>query len=171
VSARRTGPSTRCRQHDWKERSSGPVTISPPRSHVLCNTCLADIDAELKQFAGDGRAPQNGLARLISRISRPISSGALGLAPRRLDFQRQNDRNPARCQRTTVSGRTMASASTMVGARRYSTTNTNRSKVPKTNLFGLLRRSTLTLICCRRTRISASSRSLELSWSGRSTAA
>ena len=66
---------------------------------------------------------------------------------------------PARCQRTTVSGRTMASASTMPGARRYSPTNTNRSKVRKTDLFGDLRRSTL--ICCRRTRISASSRTLE----------
>ena len=104
-------------------------------------------------------APQSGLARLMSRISRRISSGTLGLPPRRPDFQRQNDRNPTRCQRTTVSGRTMASASTMLGARRYSPTNTNRSKVPKTNLFGELRRSTL--ICCRRTRISASSRPLE----------
>jgi hypothetical protein len=33
------------------------------------------------------------LSRLISRISRRISSGTLGLPPRRLDFQRQNDRN------------------------------------------------------------------------------
>ena len=104
-------------------------------------------------------APQSGLARLISRINLRISSGTLGLPPRRLDFQLQNDRNPARCQRITVSGRTMASASAMPGARRYSPTNTHRSKVPKTNLFGLLRRSTL--ICCRRTRISASSRTLE----------
>src|SRR5258708_17487509 len=53
----------------------------------------------------------------------------------------------------------MASASTMPGARRYSPTKTNRSKVRKTNLFGELRRSTL--ICYRRTRISASSRPLE----------
>jgi hypothetical protein len=107
----------------------------------------------------DARRPQSGLARLMSRISRRISSGTLGLPPRRLDFQRQNDRNPARCQRNTVSGRTMASASTMPGARRYSPTNTNRSKVRNTNLFGDLRRSTL--ICCRRTRVSASSRTLE----------
>ena len=96
---------------------------------------------------------------LMSRISRRISSGTLGLPPRRLDFQRQNDRNPARCQRTMVSGRTTANASTMPGAKRYSPTKTNRSKVRKTDLFGDLRRSTL--ICCRRTRISASSRALE----------
>src|SRR5258707_9792550 len=36
---------------------------------------------------------------------------------------------------------------------------TNRSKVRKANLFGDLRRSTL--ICCRRNRISASSRTFE----------
>ena len=53
----------------------------------------------------------------------------------------------------------MDSASKILGARRYSPTNTKRSKVPKANLFGDLRRSTL--LCCRRTRISASSRALE----------
>jgi hypothetical protein len=103
--------------------------------------------------------PRSGLARLMSRINLRISGGILGLPPRRLDFQRQNSRNPARCQRTTVSGRTMDSASTMPGTRRYSPTKTNRSKVPKTNLFREVRRSTL--ICCRRTRISASSLTLE----------
>ena len=123
--------STRCRRHDWKERSSDPVTISPPPGHVLCNARLAHVDAELEQFAVDaGRAPERvGQAHVPDH--RLISSGTLGLPPRRLDFQRQNDRNPARCQRTTVSGRTMASASTMPGARRYSPTNTNRSKVPE----------------------------------------
>jgi hypothetical protein len=101
-------------------------------------------------------APQSGLAKLMSRISRRISSGTLGLSL----HQCQNDRNPARCPRTTVSGRTVASVSKIPGARRYNPTNTNRSKVPKTNLFRDLRRSTL--ICCRRIRISASSRILEL---------
>src|SRR5580704_193061 len=49
-------------------------------------------------------APQRGLARLISRISRRIliSSGTLGLPLRDCDFQRQNKRKPARCERTTV---------------------------------------------------------------------
>jgi len=44
---------------------------------------------------------------LISRIRRRISSGTVGRPPRRLDFQRQYNRNPARCQRTTVSGLTI----------------------------------------------------------------
>jgi hypothetical protein len=47
---------------------------------------------------------------LISRISFRISSGTIGRPPRRLDFQRQYNRKPARCQRTMVSGFTIASA-------------------------------------------------------------
>jgi hypothetical protein len=53
----------------------------------------------------------------------------------------------------------MASASTIPGTRRYSPTNTKRSRVLKANLLGEVRRNKLT--CCRRIRISASSRSLE----------
>ena len=49
-------------------------------------------------------APQSGLARLISRISRRISGGTLGLPARRRDFQRQKERKPVRCHRITVSG-------------------------------------------------------------------
>ena len=64
-------------------------------------------------------ALQSGLARLMFRINRPISGGTLGRPPRRLDFQRQNDRNPARCQPITVSGRTMARASRMPGTILY----------------------------------------------------
>src|SRR6202043_638233 len=47
-------------------------------------------------------APHSGLARLMSRISRRISSGTIGLPPRVRDFHRQNKRKPARCQRMTV---------------------------------------------------------------------
>jgi len=64
-----------------------------------------------------GSAP--GLARLISRISRRISGATLGLPARRRDFQRQNERKPARCQRTIVSGRTIVTAFRMDGASRY----------------------------------------------------
>jgi len=52
-------------------------------------------------------ATHNGLAILISRIS----SGTVGRPPRGRDFQRQYDLNPARCQRTMVSGFTIANAS------------------------------------------------------------
>jgi hypothetical protein len=47
---------------------------------------------------------------LISRISRRISTGTVGRPERGRDFQRQYDLNPARCQRTTVSGLTSVSA-------------------------------------------------------------
>ena len=56
---------------------------------------------------------------LISRISRRISSRTVGRPPRRLDFQRQYNRNPARCQRTTVPGFTIANASQTLGNNRY----------------------------------------------------
>src|SRR3977135_13190 len=52
-------------------------------------------------------APHSGLARLIFRINWRISSGTFGLPPRDRDFQRQNKRNPARCQPMTVTGFTI----------------------------------------------------------------
>ncbi|MGB9001539.1 MAG: hypothetical protein WCC43_20880, partial [Pseudolabrys sp.] len=52
---------------------------------------------------------------LISRINWRSSSDTAGRPGRRLDFQRQYDRKPARCQRITVSGRMMASASQVFG--------------------------------------------------------
>ena len=55
-------------------------------------------------------APHNGLAMLISRISRRISNGTVGRPQRCRDFQRQYNLKPARCQRITVSGFTIVSA-------------------------------------------------------------
>jgi hypothetical protein len=61
------------------------------------------------------RAPHNGLAMLISRISLRISGGTVGRPLQGPDFQRQYNRKPARCQRTTVSGLTIANASQILG--------------------------------------------------------
>src|SRR6478672_8175026 len=72
-------------------------------------------------------APHNGLAMLISRISRRISNGTVGRPQRRLDFQRQYDLKPARCQRITVSGRTIASASYILGNSRQTPPNISLS--------------------------------------------
>jgi hypothetical protein len=47
---------------------------------------------------------------LISRTSRRISTATVGRPEQGRDFQRQYDLNPARCQRTTVSGFTIVSA-------------------------------------------------------------
>ena len=87
-------------------------------------------------------APQSGLARLISRISRRISGGTLGLPARRLDFQRQKERKPARCHRITVSGSTIVMASRIRGAIRYKQTKIIRSKLLRTGRRGDVRRST-----------------------------
>ena len=66
-----------------------------------------------------GSAPER-IGELISRISCRTSRATLGLPGRRRNFQRPKVRNPARCQRTIVSGRTIVTASRTVGASRYS---------------------------------------------------
>jgi hypothetical protein len=100
-------------------------------------------------------APQKGFARLISRISCRTSRGTLGLPGRRRDFQRQKVRNPARCHRTIVSGRTIVTASRTVGVSRYSNIKIRRSKVLRAGRLGVLRRSTFNW--CRSAITSASS--------------
>src|SRR5262245_37754260 len=100
-------------------------------------------------------APHNGLAMLISRINWRISVGTAGRPRRRLDFQRQNNRKPAWCHRTTASGRTMASASRAFGNRWQAQPKTTLSIARNGIRFGLPRRNTM--ICCLSTRTSASS--------------
>src|SRR6476660_10172289 len=100
-------------------------------------------------------APHNGLATLIWRISCRISSVTAGRPQRCLDFHRQYDLNPAWCQPTTVSGRTIASAPYTLGNSRQIPPNINLSIETNRSFLGLARRSTL--ICCLSTRISASS--------------
>src|SRR4029078_3354028 len=87
-------------------------------------------------------APHNGLAMLISRITRRISSGTAGRPRRRLDFQRQDDLKPARCQRITVSGRTIASASHILG--------NSRQPPPNRTFPGSLKRHLLRRDSCRK---------------------
>ena len=126
---------------------------SPP-DHILGHARLSDIDAELEQFSVDPRSAHSGLAMLISRISRRISGGTIGLPPRRRDLQRQYDLNPARCHFIAVSGFTIARAFMTVGTNRYSATKIRRSASLKVCLFGKYRRWMLSW--WRRTRISAS---------------
>src|SRR6202166_4785131 len=100
-------------------------------------------------------APHNGLAPLIWRISWRISTVTAGRPQRCFDFHRQYDLNPARCQRITVSDRTIASAPYILGNSRQTPPNINLSIETNRSLLGLARRSTL--ICCLSTRISAAS--------------
>ena len=69
---------------------------------------------------------------LISRISFRISAGRAGRPGQPLDFQRQYDRKPARCQRMTVSGRMTARASRAFG---------NSQQIQPTNVCGHERQS------------------------------
>src|SRR5258708_40242221 len=100
-------------------------------------------------------APHNGLAPLIWRISWRISPVTAGRPQRCFDFHRQYDLNPARCERITASGRTIARAPYILGNSRQTPPNINLSVDTNRSLLGLARRSTL--ICCLSTRISASS--------------
>jgi hypothetical protein len=115
--------------------SSSPATAGPPPRHILGHTGLADLDAKLEQLAMDG-VPHNRLAMLIWRTSRRISNDTAGRPPRRRDFHRQYDLNPARCHLMTVSGFTTAKASSTFGAKRYKPTNTRRSSIPNVGRFG-----------------------------------
>src|SRR5580693_972241 len=84
-----------------------------------------------------------------------ISTVTAGRPQRCFDFHRQYDLNPARCQRITVSGRTIASAPYILGNSRQTPPNINLSIETNRSLLGLARLSTL--ICCLSARISASS--------------
>ena len=89
----------------------------------------------------DARSAPEGFARLISRISCRTSRGNLDLPGRRRDFQRQKPRNPARCHRIIVSGRTIVTTSRTVGASRYSNMKIRRSNNLRAGRLRVLRRS------------------------------
>jgi hypothetical protein len=80
---------------------------------------------------------------LFSRISLRISGATVGRPPRRRDFHRQYDPNPARCHLSTVSGFTIAKAPSTFGAKRYKPANIRRSSIPNVGRFGDFRRNTL----------------------------
>jgi hypothetical protein len=91
---------------------------------------------------------------LMSRINYLTSTGTFGRPPRGRDFHRQYKRKPARCQRITVTGLTIAKALSTSGAKPWSPTNTKRSILPRIGRFGDLRRRILSW--WRSTRISIS---------------
>src|SRR5258707_1273918 len=158
-------PERDCRHHEQvhrgnptsmvtKERPPSLRGRNPPPHQIFGHAGLADIDAKLEKLAMDPRCspPRIGDAHLASWR---ISTVTAGRPQRRFDFHRQYDLNPARCQRITVSGRTIASASYILGNSRQTPPNINLSIETNRSLLGLARRSTL--ICCLSTRISASS--------------
>src|SRR6478672_6365533 len=125
-----------------EERSPALRWWAPVSGHVLGNRGLADIDAELEEFSMDAGSAPEGICQADLADQLPNFETHLGPAGRRRDFQRQKVRNPARCHRTIVSGRTIVTASRTVGASRYSNTKIKRSKDVRAGRLGALRRST-----------------------------
>src|SRR5665811_1459252 len=113
--------------------------------HVLGHAGLSDIDAELEELSMDPRRSPQRIGMLISRISLRISGATVGRPPRRRDFHRQYDLNPARCHLITVSGFTIAKAPSTFGAKRYKPANIRRSSIPNVGRFGDCRRNTCLL--------------------------
>src|SRR4029453_18505976 len=143
-------PSAWLRRNVFQPCDGGPLLRTIYLATLVCPTSIPSLSSS-PWIRG---APHNELAKLISRIICRISAGTAGRPRRRLDFQRQNNRKPARCHRTTVSGRTLASASQAFGNRWQTQPRTTLSTVKNDSRLGLPRRSTM--ICCRKTRISAS---------------
>src|SRR5262249_54039178 len=105
-------------------------------------------------------APQSIFSTLIRRISARRPASMRGRPPRFRDFQRQYRRKPARCQRTSVSGRINVMALRIAGNQRYSWMKNNRSLFVNWTRPLTLRCSTVN--CCLSAAFSASSRLLDL---------
>jgi hypothetical protein len=138
-----------------KERLPSLRGRSPPPCHVLGDAGLADIDAELERLAMDSRCSPQWIddAHLADQPA-DLQNDTVGRPQQRRDFQSQYSLKPARCQRITVSGRTIASASYILGNSRQIPPNINRSINANRSLLGLAGRSTL--ICCLGIKNSAS---------------
>src|SRR5882724_868157 len=72
-------------------------------------------------------APQSWLSVLICRISARSSISICGRPHRERDFQRQQQRKPARCQRTSVSGSIIVTTFRIEGNQRYISTKNPQS--------------------------------------------
>ena len=125
--------SVSCISRRWSGRYRSQVeqlTVYPGRSpQWIGDAHPAD------QIADFGR--YRPAARAASRLPAPVSP-----------------RNPARCQRSTVSGRTIASASQAPGNSRQAHPNSHLSLAKNGSRVGLPRRNTM--ICCRSTKTSVS---------------
>src|SRR6478609_5104257 len=142
-----------------EERSPALRWWAPMSGHVLGNRSLADIDAELEEFSMDARSAPEGICQADLADQLPNFERHLGLPGRRRDFQRQKPRNPARCHRTIVSGRTIVIASRTPGESRYSNMKIRRSNDLRAGRLGVLRRSTFNW--CRSAITSPSSERLD----------
>src|SRR5271165_3734731 len=96
--------------------------------HVFADAALTDVDSELEQLTVDPWCTPTGIlsAHLADQISDLTGNDRSSRSPCRT-FQVQKRRKPLRCQATTVSGRTMASAERQPLQMRDSQTHNRRS--------------------------------------------
>jgi hypothetical protein len=99
----------------------------PSFDHVLGDARLRDLKPEIEQFAVNAWRTQSWFSVLICLISARNSISIRGRPPREFDFERQKRRKPARCQCTSVSGRTIVTTSRINGNHRYIWTRNQRS--------------------------------------------
>ena len=125
-----------------EERSPALRRWAPVSGHALGSRSRQTSTPSLRSFSMDARSSPERICRAHPADHCRTSRATLGLPGRRRDFQRQKLRNPARCHRTIVSGRTIVIASRTVGASRYSKTRIKRSKDVRAGRLGALRRST-----------------------------
>jgi hypothetical protein len=83
--------------------------------HVFCDRRLADIDAKLEQLAVNPWRSSQRVVTLISRMSWRMSTGVFSRPPHDREFPGQYGRKPARCQRSTVYGSRIFTASSTLG--------------------------------------------------------
>ena len=117
------------------------------------SNCEFRAEEKPRQFA------QRGESSLVRRLEKRSDSAADCILRRRRDFQRQKLRNPARCHRIIVSGRTIVTASRTVGASRYSNMKIKRSNDLRAGRLRVRRRSTFNW--CRSAITSPSSERLD----------
>ena len=131
-------PERNCRHHEQvhrgdpismvtKERSPSLRGRTPPPHHIFGMLVWPTSKPSLRSSPWILGAPHNGLATPIWRTSWRISTVTAGRPQRCFDFRRQYDLNPTRCQRITVSGRTIASASYILRNSRQTPPNINLS--------------------------------------------
>src|SRR4029077_6770738 len=109
-----TRKSTDARQSKWFRRKARQVGDGGLEGRIIYFETPALL-ISLPSFSSSPwirGAPHRTLARLMRLIRFLMSDGTEGRpGPRGRDFQDQNARKPSRCQRTTVSGLTITTAS------------------------------------------------------------
>src|SRR6266852_3920881 len=147
-------PERDCRHHEQVHRGD-PVSMvtkerppslrgrNPPPHYIFGHAGLADIDAKLEKLAMDPRcSPQRiGATHLADKLAYFYRHGRSSAAV--LRFPSPIRSKSRRCQRITVSGRTIASAPYILGNSRQTPPNINLSIETNRSLLGLTRRSTL----------------------------